>query len=253
MLQYNTWTIEQNEWLPTQEMAIEQQLTFSNDYLCQTAHFEEHYSAPNRLCTYIKGIDTSILNLSAISVRLEDERLDLHDWHVEQFYRCLHKNKPILERHFVATSPKGHTLKVRAERQLMMDAKNLMQLVYEVRSVNYTGPITLLSLLSGGEDADQWYSLMNHVGDDLCWRWMQLQPMNIQLCCAMSYQLKKNDKLVVQRPIKIEKQDVIGYSIAQRIKPGDKLTLCKKVAVVDSNDYAKDHLIDHAIRCLTNW
>ena len=52
--------------------------------------------------------------------------------------------------------------------------------------------------------------------------------------------------------IKIEKQDVIGYSIAQRIKPGDKLTLCKKVAVVDSNDYAKDHLIDHAIRCLTS-
>ena len=127
-----------------------------------------------------------------------------------------------------------------------------MQLVYEVQSVNYTGPITLLSLLRGGEDADQWYSLMNHVGDDCCWRWMQLQPMNVHLCCAMSCQLRKNDKQVLQRPIKIDKQDVIGYSITQRIRPGDKLTLCKKVAVVDSNDYAKDHLIDHAIRCLTS-
>ena len=69
MLQYNTWTIEQQEWNPAEELAIEQQLTFSNDYLCQTAHFEEYYSGAQRLCTYIKGIDTSILNLSAISKR----------------------------------------------------------------------------------------------------------------------------------------------------------------------------------------
>ena len=49
MLQYNNWTIEQNEWLPNEEDSIEQQLTFSNDYLCQTAHFEESgHPAKNR-------------------------------------------------------------------------------------------------------------------------------------------------------------------------------------------------------------
>ena len=79
MLQYNNWSIEQGEWLPMQESELEQQLTFSNDYLCQTAHFEEHYSGERRLCTYIKGVETPILNISAISVRLHDERLDLNE------------------------------------------------------------------------------------------------------------------------------------------------------------------------------
>lgn len=252
MLQYNTWTIEQHAWNPEEETALEQQLTFSNDYLCQTAHFEEHYSSSNRLCTYIKGIDASILNISAISVRLQDERLDLNQWTVEQFYRCLHKNEPLLERQFTATSPKGNTLNVIAKRQLMMDAKECMHLTYEVKSVNYTGLLTMLSLLRGGEDADKWYPLMNYVGDDLCWLWMQLQPMNVQLCCAMNYQLYKNGSLVTHRPIKVEKQDVIGFSITQKIMPGDTLTLHKKVAVVDSNHYANDSLIDEAVRCLIN-
>ena len=54
MLQYNNWTIEQSEWLPEEELNLEQQLSFSNGYLCQTAHFEEYYSQAQQLRTYIK-------------------------------------------------------------------------------------------------------------------------------------------------------------------------------------------------------
>lgn len=53
MLQYNNWTIEQSEWLPAEEVDLEQQLSFSNGYLCQTAHFEEYYSQAQQLHTYI--------------------------------------------------------------------------------------------------------------------------------------------------------------------------------------------------------
>ena len=73
------------------------------------------------------------------------------------------------------------------------------------------------TVLRGGEDADKWYSLMNYVGDDICWTWEQLQPMNVQVCCAMSYQLYRNGALVTQRPIKVEKQEVIGFSVTQKI------------------------------------
>ena len=51
MLKFNNWTIEQTDWLPNEEKEIEQQLTFSNGYLCQTAHFEEHYSG--NVCAHI--------------------------------------------------------------------------------------------------------------------------------------------------------------------------------------------------------
>ena len=253
MLQYNTWTIEQDAWIPAEEKHIEQQLTFSNDYLCQTAHFEEHYSGERRLCTYIKGVETPILNISAISIRLHDERLDLAEWQVREFHRCLHKNEPLLERRFLATSPNGHTLEITSMRRLMQEKKEAMQLQYAVRSVDYSGPITMLSVLRGGEELDKWYSLMNSVGDQLCWTWEQLQPMNVQVCCAMNYQMFKNGNLVNQRPIKVEKQEVIGYSITQIIQPNDTFMLQKNVVVLDSLRNDKDTLIDKAVQCLTNW
>ncbi len=253
MLHYNTWTIEQNEWLPLEETTIEQQLTFSNDYLCQTAHFEEHYSGNQLLSTYIKGVETPILNVSSISVRLHNERLDLNEWKVKNFYRCLYKNQPLLERKFLATSPNGHTLEVFAQRRLLTDKKEAMQLTYSVRSIDYTGPITILSLLRSGESVDNWYSLMNYVGDDLCWTWEQMQPINLQVCCAMNYQLYKNDALVTQRPIKVEKQKVIGYSLTQSMRPDDIFTLKKNVVVLDSLRNDKDTLIDRTVKCLINW
>lgn len=253
MLQYNTWSIEQQEWVPAEETSLEQQLTFSNDYLCQTAHFEEHYSGAMRLCTYVKDLETPILNISAISVRLHDERLDLNEWQVKQFYRCLHKNQPLLERRFIATSPKGHTLEIIAQRQLLVDKKEAMELHYSVRSINYTGPITIIAVLRGGEDADKWCPLMNHVGDDYCWLWSQMQPLNVQVCCAMDCHMTRNGIAVTQRPIKVEKQDVIGYSITQKLSPGDTIVLHKRVVVLDSLRHEKDGLIEDTIKCLTNW
>lgn len=253
MLQYNNWSIEQGEWLPMQESEFEQQLTFSNDYLCQTAHFEEHYSGEQRLCTYIKGVEIPILNISAISVRLHDERLDLAQWRVEQFSRTLHKNEALLEREFVATSPNGHTLHVTATRRLLADKKEMMQLVYRIQSINYEGPMTILSLLRGGEDADRWYSLMNHVDDSICWQWSQLPAQNVQVCCAMNYHLTKNGVVVDKRPIKVEKQEVIGFSVTQSVKEGDVFELTKNVVVQDSLHNHKDLLIANTVSCLTNW
>lgn len=251
MLQYNNWTIEQTEWLPEEEAIIEQQLTFSNDYLCQTAHFEEFYSHPQRLCTYIKGIDNPILNISGISIRLHDERLDLATWNVKEFYRCLHKNQPLLERKFCATSPKGATLRVHAKRQLMPQ-REVMLVEYEVTSENYSGPISLLAMLGGSENVQNWYPLMNHLGANQCWLWLQLHDIDIQLCYAMSWQVLHDNCPIERRPIKIEKPHTIGYSLTTKIKAGESCLLRKYVAVVDSRYHKKENLIMDAIKCLTN-
>ena len=253
MLQYNNWTIEQNEWFPEREAVLEQQLTFSNDSLCQTAHFEEYCSQNQRLCTYVKDIDEPILNISGISVRLHDERLDLATWQVHEFHRCLHKNTPLLERRFMATSPKGNTLRVTAKRQLMPQ-KELMQIEYEITSVDYNGPISLLAILGGApEGVANWYPLMNHLGQEQCWLWLQMHDVDVQLCCAMKWQVLHNGLPINKRPIKIEKPHTIGYSLTTNIQMGDSCLLRKTVAVVDSRHHEKDHLIEDALACLTNW
>lgn len=251
MLRYNNWTIEQTEWLPEEEASIEQQLTFSNDYLCQTAHFEEYYSRSQRLCTYIKGVEAPILNISGISVRLHDERLDLATWEVKEFYRCFHKNKPQVERRFVACSPRGAILRVHTKRQLLPQ-KEVMLLEYEVTSENYNGPISFLAMLGGQEGVHDWYPLMNNLDKDQCWLWLQLHDVDVQLCCAMKWQVLQNGVLLDQRPIKIEKPHTIGYSLTTKMKAGDSCLLRKYVAVVDSRNHEKENLITDAIGCLTN-
>jgi maltose phosphorylase len=253
MLKYNNWSIEQTEWKPSAEMELQQQLSFSNSYLCQTAHFEEYYSQPQRLYTYVKDIEEPILNISSISVRLHDERLDLATWEVKEFYRCLFKNEPTLERRFIATSPKGHTLRVHARRQLLPQ-KELMQIDYEIYSVNYDGPCSLLAMLGDNNTCDKnWYPLMNHLDQNQCWLWLQMHDVDIQLCCAMNWQVWHNNSQIETRPIKIEKPHTIGYSLTLKLKTGDTCKLRKVVAVVDSQHHKKDHLISDAIACLTNW
>ncbi len=253
MLEYNSWTIEQNLWEPSIEPEVEQQLSFSNDYLCQTAHFEEHYASPQRLCTFIKGIDKPIPNISSISVRLHDERLDLAVWRVERFYRCLYKNKPLLERQFDAVSPKGFRLHVKTQRELMILNKEAMQIIYEITSDNYEGPISLLALLGGGEESKEWYPLMHNVGQQLSWMWLQMRYVDLQLCCAMNYSIEKDGVLVPHRPIKIEKQHIVGYSVTLPIHSGETYVLKKRTVVVDSHNHEKGRLIEDAEQCLINW
>jgi maltose phosphorylase len=250
LLQYNNWTIEQHSWDPSHEEEIEQQLSFSNGYICQTAHFEEHYCGVKRLHTFINGIEQPILNLSSISIRLHDERLDLSTWQVKDFYRCLHKNQPTLERRFTATSPKGATIQVKALRHLL-PTQEAMVIDYQITSVNYDGPISFLAMLGDSDDKREWYPLMNHIGQDYCWLWLQLHKLNIQLCCAMTWTILYNNEPLIQRPIKIEKQHTIGYSLMTSIHPGDTCQLLKKVAIMDSRNH-QDQLINHTIQCLTN-
>ena len=252
MSQDKNTMIEQKQWTPAHEADIQQEWAFTNGYLSQTAHFEEYYSGEHCIETYVKDVDEPILNISGISVRLHDERLDLGTWNVTNFYRCLHKEKSLLERSFNAISPKGHTLMIKTKRQLL-EAKELMHIEYEVTSVDYKGPISLLAILGGmTENIPNWYPLMNQLEQKYCWLWLQLHDVDVQLCCAMKWQVLINGTPLELRPIKIEKPHTIGYSLTTNIKPGDTCVLCKTVAVVDSLHHDKDKLIDNSIACLTN-
>ena len=158
----------------------------------------------------------------------------------------------MLERQVTATSPKGNTLHIHSTRQLLSQ-QEVMQITYKVTSENYTGPISFLAMLGGEDEPKNWYPLMNNIEQDKCWIWLQLPNDNIQLCCAMNWQVLHNDIPIGKRPIKIEKHHIIGYSLTTQIKAGDTCTLKKNVAVLDSRNHSKDQLITNTLKCLTNW
>ena len=107
-------------------------------------------------------------------------------------------------------------------------------------------------MLGANEEKIDWYPLMNHIGQDHCWLWLQMHEINIQLCCAMKWSVLSNGSPLIQRPIKIEKQHTIGYSQITSIKPGDTCVLQKQVVVMDSRTHDTEQLINDTVECLTN-
>lgn len=246
-LNYTPWQVEQTQFLPDQEANIERQMAFSNGYLSQYAYFEEHYSGEQSLGTFIDGIDGSTPNLTTVSIRLHDELLNLHYWQVDDFRRTLSRQEPALERQMTVTSPKGNTIRVTTHRRLDTDNPSRIYLDYSVESVNYEGPITILSLLGDGDKPSPWQPLLTEISEThACIRWRsELSPVHV--CAAIAQRLYKDDRLLNSRFMRIEKKRILGYAITEHIRPNQSIRLEKTIAVSDSRRVAKEHLSAHVI------
>lgn len=254
MLQYTPWKVEQNSFDPQAEAQLDMQLAFSNGYISQYAFFEERYTGDKRLGTFIDGVlrpGTSeplcLPNLAAVSLHLGENKLDLNQWKVERFYRCLHKGDARIERSFTATSPDGFTVEVHAERCLSLEQTNVFEEVYRFRLVNYAGPISFMTLIGDPQNDQDWYPLQTFIDEESAWLWLQAAHVNLQLCAAQTQQLYKNGVLFTDRPVKIEKKRVLGYSFMTDVYPGDEFTLKKRVAIVDSRTCPKTELPQRAL------
>lgn len=257
MLEYSPWKIEQAAFEPSEEKKVGEQLAFSNGYISQYAFFEEHYSGEQLVGTFLQGVhrqnDPSPLSLpnpSGISLRLHDERLDLNEWRLEDFYRCLHKGEARLERRFRATSPKGYTVEVEASRMLNQKERHLIEETYTVRFVNYAGVASFIALIGDASSAADWYPLQASVEDDYSYLWVQSSALDLHVCMAERHVLYKNGELQAERPIKIDKSRVLGFAYMHDVCPGDVYSIHKCVAVVDSRDCPKAELPSRALKYL---
>ncbi|MBP5290872.1 MAG: hypothetical protein J6Y76_05600 [Paludibacteraceae bacterium] len=257
MLQYTPWKIEQKQFDPKREIEAEEQLAFSNGYISQYAFFEEPYSGEQHVGTFVEGIlragigtPLEIPNPAIISLRLGDERLDLHHWHVDKFYRCLHKGDAKLERRFTATSPKGYSVEVKSIRQLNVKNPHLLELDYTVKFVNYTGLISFMALAGDAKHAEDWYPLQTSVDDEIAYMWLQAEEGDAQVCGAQRHELWKNGSLHTERPIKIDKKRVLGFAYMTDVVPGDTFTMKTRIAIVDSHRFEKSELPNQAVALL---
>lgn len=258
MLHYSPWKTEQSQFDPEREVQMEEQLAFSNGYISQYAFFEEPYSGEQRIGTFIEGVThddhtapMEIPNPSIISLRLGDERLDLHNWQVEKFYRCLHKGEVSLERQFTATSPKGYKVEVKAVRQFSLKNPHFLEVSYSVKFINYKGLISFMALIGESHDAADWYPLQTSIDDEFAYLWLQAAEGDVQICEAQSHALYKNGVLQTDRPIKIDKKRILGFAYMTDVEPGDTFTMKTGVAIVDSHKFLKSELPAKALEKLT--
>lgn len=249
-LQFSPWKIEQHVFDPVSEPELEKQLAISNGYISQNACFDEHYSGAAEAFTYFRGLAVPMPSGNMISVRLREESLDLATWQVQKFYRSQFRQEPRLERSFTATSPSGATFRVESHRWMSPANPHLIFIEYELTSVDYDGPVSLLSLLGHSTAYENWYPLSQAVEPEYVAFWLQSRVENVRLAMASSFLVTKNGEPVTTPFIRIEKRYIGGYSVTEHVAPGDTILLRRTTAITDSRNFPSEHLLADAIAML---
>lgn len=274
-LKIDEWNIEEDGFHADKQRSSESIFSIGNGRLGQRGNFEEPYTSDSLQGSYLAGVSfldrtrvgwwkngyphfySRIPNApswSGIKLRLIDEELNLAEWDIEQFNRKLLMKDGLLERTFTTSSPKGHTLKIHVQHFDSMARQNLSVIKYSVESVNYEGKISLIPFIDGNvkhETANfnekMWNIIRAQTTTEHAYLWAQTKREDSQICCAMTYQLFKNGKEILNSPIRIEKEKAVGFSVGADVKPGDKLQLFKYSAITTSLYYDRKKLVEEAI------
>ena len=274
-LKTDEWNIIEEGFHADQLRASESIFSLGNGRFGQRGNFEEMYSSDSLQGSYVAGstfLDRTRVgwwkngyphffsripnapNWSGIYLRLIDEELDLSQWDVQAFERKLDMKEGISYREFEVVSPKGHALRVHVEHLNSMSNQNLCLIKYSVTSINYEGKISFVPYINGDVtyessnfDEKMWNILRAETSNDYAYLWAQIKREESQLCSAMTYQFFKNSKELTISPIKIEKEQLVGFSAGADVKQGERLTLIKYTSLISSLYYDKQHLVKQAI------
>lgn len=276
ILKTDEWNIIEEGFHADYQRGSESIFSLGNGRFGQRGNFEEPYSSDSLQGSYLAGIAffdrtrvgwwkngypkffsriPNAPNWSGIYIRLIDEEIDLAHWNVKQFKRRLDMKEGISYRDFEATSPKGNTLSVHVEHINSMADPNLCVIKYSVTSVDYEGRLSLVPYIDGDVKHEtsnyndkMWNILRLETRNEYAYIWSQTKHEDSQACFAMTCQLFKNSQEVRTAPIRIEKEKLVGFSLGADVKPGDRVTLIKHVAITTSLYYDRQSLVDESVK-----
>ena len=260
----------------TQRKASDSEIQFSlgNGKVFQQGNFEEFFSGETVSGSYTKGLDGSIFENSgawkmpynpfakmmintpdwtSIVLRLNDEIVDLNVSKVTNYSQVLNVREASLERIFDLETPRGHQINISTKRFISFDELHTAVISYNIRSLNFEGRISLMPVLNGDVTNDytklnqlRWNVLQTRTQRDVAHIWTQVRLHDFHTCPAMSYSFFKNNEEIKSIAAKIEKEKVAGYSVGADVRSGDRLTLYKYVALLNSSEFPRNTLAERA-------
>jgi len=268
------WCLIEEGFHESDQLASETIFSLGNGEIGQRANLEEYYSGETMLGSYVAGIYypeeeerlnreaatrqitdkiVNALNWTGIVVFLNDEKLDLATWEIQNFKRILNMREGYLERTFDAISKKGHHIEVSVKRILSMAETEIGAIHYSVKSLNFEGRISFMPIIDGDfyipnliNDGPIWNVLQTMTQADVAHLWTQTRRTDYHVCAAMTYVLCKNNERMNIIPAKIEKEKVAGFSVGTNVKKGDTLYINKYVAILNSLNHPRKELTELA-------
>jgi maltose phosphorylase len=191
-LEVEDWRVVERVFDPEHHMASESIFSIGNGHFGQRANFEETYEGQSLQGSYVAGVYypdktrvgwwkngypeyfAKVLNSCnwiGLRISLNDELLDLSTWKVESFERVLDMKAGLLSRSFIATSPNGQKVEVKASRFCSIADVETAAIRYSIQAKGKLSVTSYLDANVVNEDSNYdetfWEQLSAQVNDEV--------------------------------------------------------------------------------------
>ena len=272
LYEYEPWKIIEREYKVENNHHNESIFALGNGYMGLRGILEEDYSGPQDTTTpgfYINGIYGSekiiygedapnqpertqtIVNLTdwtSINLFIDGEKMDMLKGKVGGYKRVLDMKKGYLKRSFIWTSPRGRKVKISIMRLLSFKHEHSGVINYEVKSLNFSGEIKILSSINGNvhnchhfRNKDVLKTLDLGFHNDSGYILQRIDSTDINICLAVKHEVQKADDQY--REQESSGRNTVVYEYVYQTEPGESFTLNKFMTTYTSQDIARERLI----------
>ena len=167
-LDKDPWKVIENGFFKDYNKITESIFSIGNGYMGQRANFEESFDGDSMQGSYLAGIyypdKTKVgwwkngypeyfakvlnsVNWIGIDLLLGDQKMTISPDMISNFRRELDMKSSLLRREMTVTTKEGFVFKISSERFCSWTQKEIGSIDYKVKSINYSGPITLVPYL----------------------------------------------------------------------------------------------------------
>lgn len=279
-IKHDEWQIIEEGFDPHVNKISESIFSIGNGKMGQRANFEEEYSGETLRGSYVAGVYypdktrvgwwkngypeyfAKVLNAPnwiGIHITIDNQKLDLSKCKVEHFRRVLDMKTGLLLRSFTATFQDGKQLKVESKRFCSMANGEVGAIRYAITPVNFSGNATLsvyvdADVVNKDSNYDEkfWEEVYKEASEGQSIVIAQTKKTLFHVATGMTYEIQTDGKKAAIERINIEQREKFAGNVVRlSVEQGRETVVYKYAAILSSENHAKDELVVHCRRALT--
>jgi maltose phosphorylase len=270
-LKHHEWHIIEEGLNPHYNQVSESVFSLGNGRMGQRANFEEDYSGETLQGSYVAGVYypdktrvgwwkngypeyfAKVLNAPSwieIQIKIGDQVLDLAKCKVESFKRVLDMKQGLLHRTFTAALPDGKKVSVDAKRFCSMADGEIGAIRYEITALNFSSPISLTLPINAdvvnkdsNYDEKFWEEVSKEAAPGLALVNAATKKTDFHVCTGMQYDIQSAGKSIPGKVSTNVREKYADNVVETELKENTPLTIYKYVAILSSENHAKNKLV----------
>ncbi len=272
-LKYDEWKIWEDHFHTEYNEVTESIMSLGNGKFGIRGNFEEKFTGKTLQGSYVAGVwfpdKTRVgwwkngypdyfakvinsVNWIGIDIELDGEKVDLDKTRILGFYRELDVKRGVFSKDITLETENGKQLQISSQRFCSISNYQVAQINYEVKALNFSGKVALISYLDGdvknkdsNHDERFWNGVKTSGSDDQAYLQVQTRPNpygvpRFDVGVAMQNQVFHQNRILPSRFS--EKDEYVALRYEAELAQEEHLKLQKTVVILNSTDFSPEDL-----------